>query len=163
MAAVLNLVRDEDGIQVYPRVRVTYTNLRTLGDASTVADPRVGGPGEINRRTFRRGRPVTYSGFVEARSLEDFETYSGELLEAFADISAEGRMDAAWHPLIGWEPAVFYEAQALGLEIGEPTVSLKVFTASFVLALRNHDGRYFAPGDTATATVDSTNIEEPFA
>lgn len=150
-ALTLNKRIDDSGDVVFPHYRVDEIGgLMGLGDIEEANDPKVGADGENARLTRRRGKSVSYSGLVRARSGDDLREAEADLRAAFEDATAEGRMDVVLHPMhpkFGSELPKFYLARALGLECGDvqgpPTATTFGFERGFVLGLRMSDPHYF--------------------
>jgi hypothetical protein len=147
VAAVLNRTIDESGNTVFPHVEITgIPGLQDLAEPGSAAHKRVGRRGEVPRRNFRGGKSPLYTGIIRARTERELEEYRAELRAAFEDQSAEGRMDHIPRTAGGLytaDDARFFNASTRGLEMAEASPGGGLWRASFVLALRNHDGRYF--------------------
>lgn len=148
----LNHLKDDDsGEPLFPRYEVeAIGGLMGLGDPEDNADPKVGEDGENGRLSRRRGKTVSYTGLVIARSLRDMRVAEAQLRAAFADQSIEGRMLVMPHPdNVEFEddPPKHYFARSIALECGDeqgPPVSRSFgYERVFVLGLRMHDPRYF--------------------
>lgn len=145
-AIELGRVKDDLGVLVWPRYKLrVVSGLMSLGDPEDNRDAPVGRIGEISRLAYRRGKTVVYEGTIKARTLLELREAEADLRAAFADQSAEGRMDVSPHPLdTQWTgvPAKFYEARAMTCEIPD-NQSTQTWDRNFVVAVRMSDPRYF--------------------
>jgi hypothetical protein len=132
---------------------IEITGLSSLGDSEDNRDLLVGAVGERARPSERRGKTVAYVGRIEAETLLELREAEAALRAAFADETAEGRMDLAAHPdnveLAGQTPK-FYEARALNCDIPDVQAT-KRFWRPFVIGLRAGDPRVW---DAETGSVD---------
>lgn len=150
--AALELGREkaDDGTPVWPRFHLErITGLGGLGEAEDTRDRPPGAPREIARRSLRRGKSVVFEGTLRARDLLELREAEALFRAAFDDISAEGRMDAFWHPLLlvarpgfAVHPPKFFEGKVLTAEIPEAQAGRR-FWRNFVVGIRLSDRRYF--------------------
>lgn len=152
LTIVLNELDDlSTGDAVYPRFRLVDVD-HGFADPGDNADKRVGAAGMIPRASYRGSRTHVYTIEVMGRTIDELRTGEETLRQAFADQSAEGRMDVNLHALHDDYSAGdnrYFNAKPLALTPGTdaPDSDLSPslgFRREWVLALRNHDGRYFA-------------------
>ena len=165
-AITFGLLTDDAGTKLWPNLKLkTIGGLLSLGESEDNRDKRLGDVGEITRLSSRRGKSITYEGWIRARTDKSMREQSDLLREAFAEQSTEGVMEVQPHPLhpeLSLVPQVFYGARALGVEIVDVQES-KFWTRRFVAALRTSDPRYFEPStQIAKATVANTNTSVDF-
>lgn len=153
--------------EVWPRHRVAeIAGLRATGDAEDVREPRTGMPGEIARRSFRRGKTVTYECVTEARSLAELRQAQAARSAAFEELDAEGVMTITTDPLLpNAPPPVFFRARCLSLIPGterpaDPGRMSMGFEQPFTVALRLADRRIYraqqaGPFETAALVAES--------
>ncbi|HEY3434208.1 MAG TPA: hypothetical protein VGK41_01010 [Solirubrobacterales bacterium] len=145
----LNGEFDDAGKREWPHIKVkSISGLHSLGDSEDKRDPRIGQVGENPRLSFRRGKTITYECSLRCKTLVQLRTLEQELRDAFADQETEGRMDVTAHPLnadFEGEPAKFYEARAIGLEIIDRQDGAKYWRPA-VIVVRTSDPRYFEEG-----------------
>lgn len=166
--AIINRLLDDAGDPLFPRFKCDkITGLQSLGEPADRADSRVGAIGEIPRRSYRRGKTITYEGWIQDRTETGVLEFAEDLRAAFADTSHEGRMDVTKHPLrvAPGDVAKYFLGTPLALEIDDnrPRAANGLFELAAVLAIRNHDGRYFADLTGETATITNTNTDYTFA
>jgi len=145
-AVAINRLTDASGKEVWPRYRLTrISGLRSQGAAEDNKSPRIGGVGETPERSERRGKSVVYEGWVEAETLKQLREAEDLVIEAFADITAIGRMDVYWHELNAEfkdETPKFYEAKCITCDIPD-NQETKGWKRRFVLGLWMYDPRHF--------------------
>lgn len=146
--------------------RITgITGLSSLGDSEDNRDLRVGGVGEVARLSERRGKTVVYEGKIKAGSLLELREAETALRAAFADQSAEGRMDLSAHPdntELEGQTAKFLEARALNCDIIDQQTSKK-WERPFVIGLRMSDPRVFDEQEEAhSVTLSKMNAAVEF-
>jgi hypothetical protein len=135
-------------------------------DATDNADVLVATDGEVPRRSRRRGKTITLEGFLEAPTLREWAELSAQMREAFHDVLTEGRFDVVWHPLnTAFDDAGsrYFDARPLGLEIADPIEAQSVYRGSFVVAARNHDGRYFDSVFSLSALLTLVNTDTTYS
>lgn len=163
-AIELNRVKDDAGVAVWPRIRITEIDgLMSSGDPQDVRDLPVGRSAEIARKSLRRGKSPIYTCRIEARSLLELRTFEEEIRTAFQDQIGEGRMDVFWHPLnneFADAPSVFYEARVLACNILDRQAG-GTWYRNLVIGFRQSDARHFETetGITAEATIVNSNTE----
>ena len=144
-AVTLGLLRDDEGREVWPRYRIrNIGGLMGGGDPEDNRDAPPGRLGEIARLSQRRGKSVTFSGAIQARTLLELREAEADLRAAFAAMT-EGRMDATWHPSnteFDAVPPKFFEARALTCEVVD-VQEAQGWERAFVIGLRMGDPRYF--------------------
>lgn len=165
-AVVLGRVLDDAGKAVWPHYKLdSVSGLHSLGDSEDNRDKKVGQIGENPRLSQRRGKTITYEGWIRARSLKSLREADSDLREAFAEQSGEGRMDVSWHPLnaeFAGEEARFYEARALGVEIIDTQQSMR-YERKFLVVVRTSDPGYFENVTFKVADVVNTGTVYDFA
>lgn len=158
LTIVLNELDDlSTGDAVYPRFRLVDVD-HGYPEAGDNSDKRVGAAGSIPRASYRGPRTHVYTIEVYGRTIDELREGEQTLRGAFFDQSAEGRMDVNLHPLHDDYDAGnnrFFNARAMALTPGTdaPDSDLSPslgFRREWVLALRNHDGRYFEDLTLAT-------------
>ena len=154
---VLNHLIDDDGNKVWPRYKVKRIGgLHGLGDSGDTRDLRVGQRGEIPRRSFRRGKTITYEGLIKARTRAQLRQAEADLRAAFDDQTDEGLMVVTVHPDnddLDADEYRYFTAKALTVEIDDVVVSPHRDSlgheSSFVVAVRNKDGLYYDQDDAS--------------
>jgi hypothetical protein len=95
----LNRRRDDDGVDVFPRYMVDHTTgLMSSGESGDRRDNKVRAQGEIPRRSFRRGKTITYEGLTQATTRAELREAEATLSAAFDDQTGEGLVIATPHP-----------------------------------------------------------------
>lgn len=140
----LNRVVDDAGAKVYPRYNVEkITGLSSGGESADRRDNRIGAQGEIPRRSFRRGKTITYEGLVQALTRASLRQVEADMVLAFDDQVNEGLMVVTPHPLYDASGAYrYYNARALTCDIDDaaafsPHRVTQGHQTPFVVALRN--------------------------
>jgi hypothetical protein len=142
---MLNRLIDDNGVKSLPCYKLTKIGgLMGTGESGAKADARVRAEGEIPRRSFRRGKTITYEGLIKARSRSELRHAEAALRGAFADQSTEGLVIVTPHPLYDDSGAYrYFRARALTCDIddavshGPTRVSTRGHESSFVVALRS--------------------------
>lgn len=146
--------------EVWPWFKIgRITGLHDLATSEDNRDARVGGPGSIARPGERREKPVTFEGWVMARTLRELRQARDTLAAAFAESNSEGRLDCLWHPdneEFAEDPPVFIEARPVLATVPE-TQDNRNFNRRFVIALVQGDPRHF---DEASE-VHTVEVKEP--
>lgn len=132
----------------YPRVKLRRIGgLTSLGDSEDVRELAVGRAAEIARRSFRRGKTITFEGALQAQTLSDLRELEGEMRAAFHDQLVEKRLAIVSPPFVDPPEEFFLYARSLGLEIdesqGSPQRTSKGWERNFVLSIRQGDSRYY--------------------
>lgn len=147
---ILNRKVDDSGARVLPRCKLTRIGgLSALADSEDVRELAVGRIGEIPRRSYRRGKTVTYELVVQALSLSDLRTYESQLRAAFFDQSVEKIMEVTPHPTYDVSGAArFFRARALACDIGDEQGPVRktfqrLYERSGVISVRMADPRYY--------------------
>lgn len=126
---------------VWPRYRLfDIQGLASLGEREDHRDPRYARTGEIPRRSPRRGKTVTFTGRVQARTFPELRQGRGALLAAF-DQTPEGRMDILT-PQDPSTPSMYFVAGAMACDVPEVHVidgRAMEWERDFVIALRLSD------------------------
>lgn len=158
-AVTLGLLTDDANVQVWPRHTIkTISGLHSIGEPENRADLPVRRMGEIGRLSYRRGKTVSYEGWIKAKTLRSLREAEAAFRAAFADEGAEGRMYVTPHPLNpDWSgvPQKFYVARSLGAEVVD-SQDTENYKRRYLVALRLHDPRYF---DEETEIHTATTAE----
>jgi hypothetical protein len=160
----LNRRQDDAGERVYPCYKLDrISGLHSLGDSEDVRELAVGRRGEVPRRSFRRGKTVTYEGMIQALSLAELRQATTLLAAAFDDQMAEKQMVVTPHPDYATGSRFFY-ARALGLEIpDEQALSAQRMTRGyerpFALSVRMSDARFY-DGEGKSETLTAANADD---
>jgi len=162
----LGNVYDDAGAVQWPHYKLkAVTGLIGLGDAEDNRDRPPGRVGELARLSQRRGKAITYEGWIRAKNLRQLREADERLRQAFANVEAEGRMDVSPHPLnpdFPGEPKKFYEARPLGAEVVDTQDTMR-HERRFLVALRMGDPRYFDEvSEKHALAIASTNTEYSF-
>lgn len=169
-AIELGRVKDDAGALIFPCFTIKrLTGFGSVGDPEDNRDRPPGQQREQPRKSLRRGKTITYEGTLKARSLLELREAEALFTAAFDDLSAEGRMDAFWHPkLLAARPAFaaippkFYEAKALTADIID-TQESQGWWRSYVVGLRMSDRRYFdEESEVHSVTLTNTNTTYDF-
>jgi hypothetical protein len=154
----------------WPRYWVSsITGLHSLADFSGLSDPRIGRPGEIPRRDYRRGKTISYEGDILGRTLIELREAEQDLLAAFAT-NEEKRMDVEPPPAFTAGVPRFFRARPIScdtVDLPSSPDGITQHVRGFGLVLRMYDPRFYDPtvveeatgtpsGGAATVTVDNT-------
>lgn len=140
----LNQRLDTLGNPLLPVFKVeAIDGLAGSGDSGDRRDVRVGAQGEIPRRSYRRGKTITYEGRTLAPTRAALRDAEAQLVRAFDDQSDEGLVIVRPHKL--YDPGVhfrYFPARALTCEISDaatfsPGRRTGGHESPFVIALRN--------------------------
>lgn len=156
------------GAAVWPRFRLVDVS-HGYPEGGDTYHNRVGRSGAVAHPDYRGSRVHSYTIEVMGRTIDELRQGEATLRAAFADQSAEGRMDVGMHPLNPLYDAAekrYFNAKALALEPGtdapETDLSPQLgYRREWVLGLRNFEGTYSdfnlqSETDVAgTATVDA--------
>jgi hypothetical protein len=132
------------------------TGLYSLGDAENLSDAPVGRSGEIPRRSFRRGKTISYEGNVEARSARELRGAIRDLKAAFADLATEKQMSITPHASYSAGSTYFF-ARAMDCSVVEelvvgPSHRTRGHMRPFAVSVRASDQRYY---DGVTQAVET--------
>jgi hypothetical protein len=138
-------------VSVSPRYRLReITGLRSTADPEDNREPATGRRGEVTRRSWRRGKTITYEGQIEAQSLSQLRSGEADLADAFQELDAEGEMLIVPHPdLPDPPPPVLFRARSLSYEPGTERPGDRNdprhmgFMQPFVVTLRMSDPRFY--------------------
>lgn len=140
----LNRLTDDADSPVFPRRNVKkITGLSGSGDSDDRRDNRIGAQGEIPRRSFRRGKTITYEGQVEAMTRAGLRQAEADMRAAFDDQAFDGLMVVTPHPLYDASGDYrYFNARALTCDIDDaatfsPHRVTQGHQSPFVVALRN--------------------------
>lgn len=141
----------------FPRYKLDrISGLTALGDSEDVRELAVGRLGEVPRRSFRRGKTITYEGRIQAQTLEEMREAEAALRAAFADQLTERRMIVTPHPSYR-TGSRYFRARSLALEIadeqGSPFNITRGFQRAFVLSIRSSDPRYYDSEEDVNSLV----------
>jgi hypothetical protein len=137
-----------NNLAVWPRYHVrSIPGLSSAGDPEDRRDNAIARPGEIPRRSFRRGKTVSYEGDIEALNMIQLREAIRDLRAAFDDVATEKQMVVTAHPSFAAGSA-YYWARALEVTIGEeqlvpPGHITRGFSRPFAVAVRWSDARYY--------------------
>lgn len=160
------------GAAVYKLDRIT--GLSSLGDAEDSRDVNTGRVGETARRSFRRGKTITYEGRIWARGRVAMRNAEAVLRAAFADQTREYTMTVDPPAFATGETSKQFNARALVVDIPDeetsPHSSRLGHERPFAISVRLSDPRYYdedlstltmtLPGpDTDTATAGTATVE----
>lgn len=164
---IVNRRIDDSGAILLPRYKAeSITGLQSLGDSEDVRDLAVGREGEIPRRSFRRGKTITYEGLTQAETLAELRQAEADLRAAFDDQRDEKIMWVDPHP--GYDDsgaARFFRARSLALEDpdeqGPPRGIVNGYERPFALSVRCSDRRYYdgAEQTESVLVVDADDSE----
>lgn len=146
LARSIPLKRTDDlGAEVFPRYWVDHIGgLQGGGESGDRRDNKVRAQGEIPRRSFRRGKTITYEGLTQAPTRAELRQAEADLSAAFDDQETEGLMVVTPHPLYDASGDYrYYPARALTCEIDDVLTfspnrpNTRGHESPFVIALRN--------------------------
>ena len=135
------------GAPVWPRFRLLDVD-HGYPEGGDTYHKRVGQAGAVAHPDYRGPRVHSYTIEVMGRTIDELRQGEEDLRQAFADQSAEGRMDVGTHPLNpDYDVANdrYFEAKAMSLQPGTdaPDSDLSPelgFRREWVLGLVNHAG-----------------------
>lgn len=135
------------GDPVWPRFRLLDVD-HGYPEGGDTYHKRVGQAGAVAHPDYRGPRVHSYTIEVMGRTIDELRQGEEDLRQAFADQSAEGRMDVGTHPLNpDYDVANdrYFEAKAMSLQPGTdaPDSDLSPelgFRREWVLGLVNHAG-----------------------
>lgn len=156
----------------FPRYRVLrIAGLHTRAEVEDVREPALGRLGEVVRPSFRRGKVVTYTGFVEALDLAQLRDAQAAL--AAFDSTDEEQMTIAQLPALG-SITRFFRARCMLADGGEDeqqaapthvvpvhnadgsvTAKLTAYVRPLTIALRLSDPRVY---DTAERNAQTSPL-----
>lgn len=100
----------------FPRYRVVPQGLYALGELEDIREGATGRRGEVPRPSFRRGKTVTYTGWVEALDLDSLRQAQAAVAAAF-DVTEEQQMVIARDAALSNDVA-FYWARCVMADPG---------------------------------------------
>lgn len=99
LPVILNMRTDDANADLFPHYHVNrITGLQGGGDSGDRRDDRVGDQGETPRRSFRRGKTITYEGQTRAKTRPSLRQAEEKLSAVFDDQTYEGLMVVTPHP-----------------------------------------------------------------
>lgn len=99
LPVILNMRTDDANGDLFPHYHVNrITGLQGGGDSGDRRDDRVGDQGETPRRSFRRGKTITYEGQTRAKTRAALRQAEADLSAVFDDQTYEGLMVVTPHP-----------------------------------------------------------------
>lgn len=146
----LNRKVDDSGARIYPQHRLSRIGgLSGTGESGDIRDLRVGSEGEIPRRSFRRGKTITYEGDTIALTRQSLRSAEAAIRLAMARQGDEGFVVVQPHPTYDASGDFrYYSARALTAEIDDVAISpfrrSRGHQSKFVIALRNAGAGGFA-------------------
>lgn len=158
--AWLNRRSDDLGVDVFPLFKVEHiSGLMGGGESGDRRDNKVGGQGEIPRRSFRRGKTITYEGLTQATTRAGLRQAEASLNASLDDQMGEGLMIVTPHPLYDGSGAYrYFSARAITCEIDDEITfspnrpKTRGHESPFVIALRHARANgvgYFDQDDVA--------------
>ena len=146
----------------WPRIVIEAVDgLRSLPDPDDNRDPATGRWGEVPRAAVRRGKTLTYRGYLEDHQITRLWDLREDVLQAFTPIEEELRMDmvppagiSAQLPPGIEAPTLFYTARCLQCDVPDrgPDRTAMGWAWPLAIALRMSDARFY---DTAEQTGET--------
>lgn len=162
-----------DGVVLGDLTTDPHAHLSTIPGLFSIADPEdlrdvaTGRPGEIPRRSDRRGKTITYNGEVRAHSLHAMRSLWTQIAGSFVPMS-EGRMVVRPHPSYTEGVTRYFRARCLTADPGDEEFDLNnywPYQLPFAIGLRLSDARFYDPvsveGDTSPAGAGSLTLTNP--
>jgi hypothetical protein len=148
---------------LFPQYKVEKIGgMMSIGESGDVRDGKVGGEGEIPRRSFRGGKTITFEGLVRATTRPLLRTAEAALRAAFNDQNGEGLLISKPHPAAPDAASGtvyrYQRARAMACEIDDEIkfsphrLDTRGHESTFVVALRNARVGGVSYRDQAAAT-----------